>query len=235
VPLVGIAIIPTAPLLVPGMSATLPDGVAEVARAINDALASLKDAEAVVLVAAGEPGTYERAEASLAGFGRPDLMASLHTARWRSATPHRPGPLSPSLAALALLVGGHAPVVPISVDARATAHHLAAHGAAIATSLPGCGVLLAAGDLSAGLGAPSPRYRVEGAMMWDRAVVRAIHAQQPELLAGLGPDEAYRVAALGWAPIIVAQAACMTAGLRLRMRHYSAPRGVGYLVATTDD
>ncbi|MGH8884957.1 MAG: hypothetical protein ACRDYX_07255 [Egibacteraceae bacterium] len=298
-PLVGAAIIPTAPLLVPGVSATLPDGVAEVRQTMGEALARLEHAEFVVLVAAGEDaagergasgprgkthgirlrlhptsrrcgalednqytarpapceagavapsvstelsawtttgelGVYEHAEASLAGFGRPDLSTRLRVASWLSNASCQQGPLPPSLTVLALLVGDHAPVVPISVASCATAHFLAASGAAIATSLSGRGVLLAAGDLSAGLGERSPRYRVEGAPAWDEAVVAAVDAQRPERLAALGPAEARRVAALGWAPIVVAQAACMAAGLRLRVKHYSAPRGVGYLVAATD-
>ncbi|MGH8895840.1 MAG: hypothetical protein ACRDZ4_02160, partial [Egibacteraceae bacterium] len=182
----------------------------------------------------GEPGVYEHAEASLAGFGRPDLSTRLRVAGWLSDTPCRQRPLPPSLTVLALLVGDRAPIVPISVASCATAHFLAASGAAIATSLPGRGALLAAGDLSAGLDERSPRYRVEGAPAWDEAVVAAVDAQRPERLAALGPAEARRVAALGWGPIVVAQAACMAAGLRLRAKHYSAPRGVGYLVAATD-
>jgi hypothetical protein len=235
VPLVRAAIIPAAPLLVPGMSATLPDNVAEVCRAMDDALTRLATAECAVLVAvADKPGVYDHAEASLAGFGRPDLATCLRVASWQPEAPRRQGPLPPGLAVLALLLGDRAPVVPISVNARATAHCLAASGAAIASSLPGQGVLLAAGDLSAGLGERSPRFQVEGAAAWDKAVVAAVDAQRPEQLAALGPAEAHRVAALSWAPIVVAQAACIAAGLRLRVSHYSAPRGVGYLVARTE-
>ncbi|MGH8904023.1 MAG: hypothetical protein ACRDYA_20680 [Egibacteraceae bacterium] len=233
-PLVGAAVIPTAPLLVPGVSATLPDGLAEVHRAMAGALARLEHVQLAVLVAAGEGGIYEGAEASLAGFGRPDLAVSLRAAEWPNDAARQAGPLPPGLAVLALLLGGRAPVVPISVDADATADRLTGHGASIATSLPGRGVLVAAGDLSAGLDERSPRHRVEGAVAWDDAVVGAVDAQLPEQLAALGPAEARRAAALGWAPIVVAQAACITAGLRLRARHYSAPRGVGYLIATTD-
>ncbi|MGH8903491.1 MAG: hypothetical protein ACRDYA_17920, partial [Egibacteraceae bacterium] len=170
-PLVGAAIIPTAPLLVPGVSATLPNGVAEVHRAMSDVLARLEHVQLAVLVAAGEGGIYARAEASLAGFGRPDLAASLRVAEWPNGTTRQAGPLPPGLAVLALLLGDRAPVVPISVDADATAHRLIAHGAAIATSLPGRGALVAAGDLSAGLEERSPRHRVEGAVAWDDAVV----------------------------------------------------------------
>jgi hypothetical protein len=227
-------IIPTAPLLVPGMSATLPGGVAEVRQAVNTALAHLKHAELVLLIAAGEPGTYEHAEASLAGFGRPDLAIRLRPTERRTETRRRQGPLPPGLTVLALLLGDRAPAVPISVDAGAPAHRLATDGAAIATILHERAVLLAAGDLSAGLGERSPCYRIEGAVTWDKAVVAAVDAQQPERLAVLGPAEARRIAALGWAPIVVAQAACIAASLRLRTMHYSAPRGVGYLVAATD-
>jgi hypothetical protein len=235
VSLVGAAIIPTAPLLVPGVSTALPNGIAEVRRAMNDALMRLDHAELALLVAAGEPGTYRNAEASLAGFGRPDLAISLRAAEWWAEPPPlQQGPLPPGLAVLALLFGNRTPVIPISVDACSPTHRLASSGAATATKCQERAVLLAAGDLSAGLDERSPRHRVEGAVAWDKAVVAAVDTQQPERLAALGPAEARRVAALGWAPIVVAQAACMAAGLRLRVRHYSAPRGVGYLIAMTD-
>lgn len=249
VSLVGAAVIPTAPLFVPGVSMTLPDGVAEVRRAMDHALANLPHAEVMVLLATGwddtagaaeawksvgESRTYEHAEASLAGFGRPDLAARVRIGGWLSEPPHRKGMLPPALAVLALLCGDRAPVVPMSLDACASSYHLALNGSAIATSLAARCVLLAAGDLSAGLTERSPRYRIDGAVAWDKAAVAAVDAQRPERLAVLGPAEAGRVAALGWAPIVAAQAACMAAGLRLRVRHYSAPRGVGYLIATTD-
>lgn len=234
-PLVGAAIIPTAPLLVPGVSATLPDGVAEVRTAVDAALRDLPRAETVVLLAAAsEPGVYEKAEASLAGFGRPDLAASVPVADAEGLSgPHRrDGPLPPGLAVLALLFGERAPVVPIAVDAQASARMLAARGAAIAGGSNARRiVVLAAGDLSAGLDERSPRYHIEGAVAWDERAVVAISDHDPDALAALGPDEARRVGALGWAPMVVVQAACVQAGLSLEVRRYSAPRGVGYLVA----
>lgn len=251
-PLVGATIIPTAPLLVPGVSARLPDGVAEVRAAVKAALERLERAEIAVLIAAGEGatgatgaagaargqgstgegGADEHAGASLAGFGYPGIAARVRVVGWLTET-RRYDPLPPGLAVLALLLGDHAPVAPINVNAHATAERLATLGAAIAARPRERAILLAAGDLSAGLHERSPRYRVEGAVAWDEMMVAAIEAQRPERLAALGPAEARRVAALGWAPIVVAQAACMAAGLRLRTRHYSAPRGVGYLIAAT--
>jgi hypothetical protein len=218
------AIVPAAPLLVPGVSARLPDGLEPVRAATEAALEGLPEAETAVLLAAGEPaGEYAEAEASLAGFGRPDIAVGLKTAEDRRG--HR-GPLPPGLAVLALLVG-HEPVTPTALDAGATAGVLSEHAGALARD-PRRIVVLAAGDLSAGLDERSPRFRVEGAQAWDHALVTAVRQGDTGVLAALGPAGARRVAALGWAPIVVAQAAC---GGPLRVLHYSAPRGVGYLVA----
>lgn len=252
--LVGVAIIPTAPLLVPGVSATLPDGVAEVQAAVSAALDRLPSADVAVLLAAADPGVvdpgvvgpgladpkvvgpgvYEAAEASLAGFGSPGLAVTYPVADpgWLSGTPRRHGPLPSGLAVLALLFGDQVPVLPLAVDAEAPAAILTAQGVGIASGFEARRALvLAAGDLSAGLDERSPRHRIEGARAWDEQAVAAVDGDQPEQLATLGPEEARRVAALGWAPMVVAQAACVATEISLGVRHYSAPRGVGYLVA----
>jgi hypothetical protein len=128
---------------------------------------------------------------------------------------------------LALLLNLPVPVLPVAVDPGSEAPALAALGRELADDSRRA-VLLAAGDGSAGLGERSPRWRIEGAAAWDAALVAAVAAHDEAALAVLGPQEARRVWALGWAPIVVATAA---AG-RWRVCSYSAPRGVGYLVAT---
>jgi hypothetical protein len=226
VPVVGTAIIPTAPLLVPGISATVPGGLREVCAAVNAVLGDLPEADVVVLLATGHPvGVYARADASLAGFGRPDLAVSLNVA---DAQQGNPGPLPPGLAVLALLLGDRAPVMPIALDARLAAAALRERGVML-TSDPRRLVVLAAGDLSAGLDERSPRFRIEGAAAWDKALVAAVEQGDGDRLGSLGPAEARRVAALGWASIVVAHAAC---GGALHVVCYAAPHGVGYLVAT---
>jgi hypothetical protein len=226
VPVVGTAVIPTTPLLVPGVSATVPGGLREVGAAVDAVLDDLPEADAAVLLATGQPvGVYARAEASLAGFGRPDLATSLNVA---DAQHGNPGPLPSGLAVLALLLGDRAPVMPIALDTGLAAAALRERGVMF-TSDPRRLVVLAAGDLSAGLDERSPRFRIEGASAWDEALVAAVEQGDGDRLASLGPAEARRVAALGWASIVVAHAAC---GGTLRVVHYAAPHGVGYLVAT---
>jgi hypothetical protein len=226
VPVVGTAIIPTAPLLVPGVGATVSGGLREVCAAVDAVLGDLPEADAAVLLAASHPvGLYAHAEASLAGFGRPDLAISLNVA---DAQHGNPGPLPSGLAVLALLLGNRAPVMPIALDAGASAAVLRERAVAF-TRDPRRLVVLAAGDLSAGLDERSPRFRIEGAVAWDEALVTAVEQGDGDRLASLGPAEARRVVALGWASIVVAHAACDGT---LRVVHYAAPHGVGYLVAT---
>ncbi|MGH8899783.1 MAG: hypothetical protein ACRDZ4_22805, partial [Egibacteraceae bacterium] len=76
-PLLGAAIIPTAPLLVPGVSVTLPDGVAEVRQTMGEALARLEHAEFVVLVAAGEDAAGGRGASGPRGKTR-GIRVRLH-------------------------------------------------------------------------------------------------------------------------------------------------------------
>ena len=222
--LVGGAIVPAAPLLVPGVSATLPDGVGPVRGAVDGVIAGLPDADVTVVVAASAPaGAYRADAASLAGFGRPDLARPLPPIGPQG---HR-GPLPPALAVLALLARDAVPLLPFAVDPDVTAGQLTAHGAALASDSRRV-VVIAAGDCSAALEERSPRYAIDGAVTWDEEIVAAVAAEDPAALARLGPDEARRVAALGWAPMVVARAAL---GRPFRVRHYSAPCGVGYLVA----
>ncbi|MGH8909310.1 MAG: hypothetical protein ACRD0K_23155 [Egibacteraceae bacterium] len=208
------------------MSAALPDGVEEVWAAVETVLGRLPEAEAAVLLATGHPvGIYARAEASLAGFGRPDLAITLRVA---DAAQGRNGPLTPGLAVLALLLGDRWPVTPIALDPAATADVLQAQGAALAAD-PRRLVVVASGDLSAGLDEGSPRFRIDGAVAWNEALVAAVEHDDADGLGRLGPADALRVAALGWASTVAAQAAW---GGPLRVVRYCAPRGVGYLVAT---
>lgn len=226
--LTGIAIVPAAPVLVPGVSVNLPDSLQDVRAAAEGSLEDLPEAEAVVLLAVGDPpGPYRRVEASLAGFGRPDLRVSLEPA---NAAEGHDGALPPSLAVLAMMLRRQAPAAPIALGSGASAENLRDLGSCLAKD-PRRIVVVAAGDLSAGLDERSPRSRIPGAKEWDKAVLAAVAARDRDALARLGPTEARRVAALGWAPILTAVSASAKAAMTPRVRHYSAPRGVGYLVA----
>lgn len=258
--IVGAAIIPSAPLLVPGVSAALPDGVGKVCDAIDAALESLPVCDTVVLLSAACPGEggsgqglYDVTRATLAGIGRPDVVrgtpidrAAVERISHVSQYPLYRGDVLPlGLAVLALLVGGHLPLVPMTVPRHASFDTLSATGTAIAEAFARRGdngtaqaggrepraIVIAAGDLSAGLEARSPLDAVEGAREWDARAIDVVDSGRLEGLARLGPDEAVRVGALGWAPLAVLHGATARAKIGLVRRHYSAPRGVGYLVA----
>lgn len=233
------AVLPTAPLLVPGVSAVLPDGIAPVCDAI-DAVVEALSADLVVALAAGDGTVYGRAAASLEGIGRGDIVADARVdAEAAAAVSHATNlrldtdsPLPLGLAVLALRVRDIAPVVAITVPATASFAALTRIGAAIANALPLLRVaVVAAGDLSAGLTQRSPLYVVSGAVAWDEQALAAVDGGRLYRLGRLGPEEAQRVGAQAWAPLAVLHgAACK---LRVAVRHYSAPRGVGYLVASS--
>lgn len=241
--LLGTVVLPSAPLLVPGVSAVVPDGVAAVGRAAAAALSGMPPAEVAVLVAGGPQALlHDRAEASMAGVGRPDLarthpVDSAVLDRLSAAAQYplaRGGALPLGLAVLALLAGRRTRLVPVSVPAGAAFEALSAVGAGIAKAAADTGadtILVVAGDLSAGLDERSPLHVVDGAAAFDAAVLDAVDGASLERIAALGPREAARVGALGWAPLAVLHGAAAAAGIRLRRRLYAAPRGVGYLVA----
>lgn len=250
--IVGAAIVPTAPLLLPGITERLPGGVAEVAAAARAALTGLRPFDvAVLLAAATPPAVHLRARTTLAGIGRPDLTvdAEVDAATAAAAAAATGWPLTPSppppaagaaglplgLAVLAGLVQGARPgslVAPVAVPPDAAAGDLLGAGERLAGALEGRrAVVVAAGDLSAGLTAKAPLTLLGGAHAWEDEVVELVAGDHLERLARLGPQEARRVGARGWAPLVLLGGICRAAALGLVVRHHAAPRGVGYLVA----
>lgn len=248
------AAVPSAPLVVPGVSRTVPPEVADVRRAARAALQGIAGADVVVLVGPAEvdaPQVHDEACASLAGFGRPDLHAVLPVHRPAAAElcgrgalgPIRGGPLPASLAVLALLLaadvadpaGAGAPtVVPVAVPAWAAFETLVALGSAVARlgrALDASAALVVAGDLSAGLDERAPRHRIPGAADFDAGVVDVVASGRLDGLRRFGPDAARAVAALGWSSLCVLHGACAAAKVGVVLRRYAAPRGVGYLIA----
>lgn len=147
------------------------------------------------------------------------------------------GTLPVGLAVLAALVQGACPqpggrVVPVAVCPSAEADALLRAGGSLAGALDGrCVAVVAAGDLSAGLSPRAPLTLVEGAQAWEDEVVDVVAGGRLDRIARMGPGEAARVGALGWAPIVVLAGICRAAAIGLVVRHHAAPRGVGYLVA----
>lgn len=242
--IVGACVLPSAPLLVPGISPDPPPGVAPVADAIDAAVEQLRDSHATVLLAPG-PTTAVHADAriDLASIGRGDVTddRASHSslvqviAEALGVEPIRAEPLPLGLSVLALLLGSGPPVVPVTVaddvdfDAGVAAGAAIAEvgGGAVAPDL----VVAAAGDLSAGHGPSSPRPDVEGASDYDQRVVDAVDSGRLHDLAGVGPDAARRVHAVGWPSLVALHGALSTAKIGLVRRRYGAPCGVGYLVA----
>lgn len=241
--IVGAAILPTAPMLVPGVSATFPPGVAAVCDAIDAALDRLPDHDVAVLVAAASHGSlYDAVHATLAPIGLPGVeqigkVDPVVLERLSSLTQYavqRGEPLPLGLTVLALLAGDYRPVVPVDVPSGAAFDALAAIGVGIAGAVEGPdlrAVVIAAGDLSAGLTEGSPLHLIEGAADFDAQVVDVVDRGRLDDLARLGPEEARRVGAGGWAAMAALHGALARAKIGLVRRHYSAPRGVGYLVA----
>lgn len=240
--LVGAAVLPSAPLLVPGIAATLPDGLGGVCDAVDVVVERLPDHRAVLLVAAGDDWeAYSSADASLASIGRADVARRGTLDRelldrlsgelgWRVVG--RGLPLD--LGVLALLLGNPPPLVGLSVPVGASFAELAEAGqrlADIVTGGDGTVVVVSAGDLSAGLGGRSPLHTIDGAQEFDGCVVEAVDGGRLDALERLGPERAQQVGARGWAPMSLLHGLLQRSKLGLVRRMYAAPRGVGYLVA----
>lgn len=249
--IVGAAVVPAAPLLVPGVAPDLPDALEACAAAVRRSLDGLPPHDLAVLLAVGGNGSraghgcYDIATATLAGIGRPDLILDAETdieavaavSRVTQFPVFHAEPLPLALAALALHVraGRAVPLVPICVPRAASAESLIGVGGGIGEALRASGrraVLVAAGDLAAGLTAGSPLALVDGARAWSDTAVDVVASGRLHGLAGLGPAEAARVGALGWAPLVVLHGALAVAKLGLAVRLHAAPRGVAYLVAS---
>lgn len=250
---VGAAAVPTAPLLVPGASPGQPEDVRDEVERLRelslDTLAGLPDSDAYVLVARGERGIHDRAAASLAPLGVPGLEVELSVAtelieglsRLTQYPMYRGDPLSIAHSVLVMLLRdarGEVPVLPVNVPAAGDFDVLVAVGASVAEAAEDAErtvSVVCQSDLSAALDEASPGYAVEGARAWDDAVLEAVRERRLRRLEELGPDEAQRVEALGWAPLAVLHGVCASGHLQVEGLGYGAPRGVGQLVARCRD
>lgn len=248
----AVAAVPAAPMLVGGVSPRQPtaiaDEVAELRTSVLEVLRGLPDVDAIVLLTAGEDATLpDGGCVDLAGYGHPQVRADVPVDRellaavaTRTSTPRvRADVLTGDLAVLTLLVAEARPgaaVVPVTVAGGAGAPSLAGFTAGLSSAVDDSGrdvAILAAGDLSASRDTTSPGYLVEGAVDWDEAAAAALSAGDVDAIARLGPAEARRVAARGWAPLTVAVTVARASDLRFVRCEVRAPRGVGQLVATT--
>lgn len=246
----GAAVVPAAPMLVPGMTQVLPSELAVVRDRVDRTLAALPPHDLLlILTGASRPqdeGVYAGGVADLGGLSRPDLHApaghcAVEAGRAAESTglAERGGAWPVDAAVLALLAWPHA------VDGGARGAMAAALGFhdgerlgalmdGVAGALGDARVaVVASGDLSAGLTEKAPRHLVAGAAEWDDAARAAIAQGDVDALAGLGPDEAGRVASRGWPALVGLLHLLREAGLGLETVEYAAPRGVGYVVAAT--
>jgi hypothetical protein len=250
VSLTAIAVVPSAPLLLPGASPAQPPAVAaEVAALrsdVSEALTALPAGlrAAIVLGCGDELLVHAAVRATLGSYGRPRVAATLRLDRPLLAAVGDRGQaptiqedeLHGDLAVLALLLAAARPdvaIVPMTVPTRASRGVLDALAAGLtgaAAAVDGEVAVVAAGDLAATLDVTSPGYLVDGAVAFDDAAVAAIRALDEDAFAALGPDEAGRVQARGWGPLTVALAAARLARLTLAEVAYHAPRGVGQVV-----
>jgi hypothetical protein len=244
---VGAAAIPAAPLLLPDVSPDQPQevrpGVRRLRELASDALDAVPAVDAYVLVGSGKRGIYDRGQATLAPLGADHARISLpiaqpvieHLSRLTQYPMFRGDTLDVETSVLALAVHavrGEVPILPVSVPRAADFDVLVSIGASIreAVGQAGMGVaVICASDLSAGLDGSSPAGRIEGARAWDDQVVEACRAGDLAGLRDLGPDEASRVQAHGWASLAVFHGVC-AGRLRVECLGYEAPRGVGYVV-----
>jgi len=320
----GAAVLPTAPLLVPGVTAAIPDGLARTVRAARAVVAGLPAHDVAILVTAARPGArtatgapaddgeargvHPGGTASLAAIAhaeltttappapalaralgaatglplvtppaplplgaavlahllhpasptppvetagplipypvsRPDAVAGMAStpaaggcagAAARTRTGHPDARSGPAAADRAVTTAGagRSAVVAVVVPAHLEGAALTGLGESVVSALAGVrAVVVAAGDLSAGLTPKAPLALVEGAAAWDERVVDAASSGRLDRVARLGPGEARRVGSLGWAPLVVLAGILACTRLGLVVRSYAAPRGVGYLVA----
>lgn len=235
-------VLPSAPVLVPGLTAT----VSPELRAAQDAVAhAVRDAPRhphVVLLISGEPGVVLSRHASLRAVGRADLARTVTPApdlAQRVAHPlgarvHRPPELALSAAVLVLLGAFEQPVMTVQVPPTGTTEHLRRIAEALGAALTRTPALIvaAAGDGAAALAPRAPLLERPEAHDWQTRYAAAATSGDAAALAALGPEDAAALRAVGWAPAVVldclARAELTSAP---RVRYTGAPHGVGYLVA----
>lgn len=248
----AVAAVPAAPLLLAAGSPAQPPevagAVAHLRASVDEVLRGLPEVDTIVLVAGGDDATLpDGGCVDLAGYGHPEVRADVPVDRellaavaTRTSTPRvRSDVLTGDLAVLTLLVAGcraDATVLPVTVAATAAQASLDGFAAGLTGAVEATGrrvAVVAAGDLSASREPTSPGHVVDGAVAWDEAAAAALRAGDLDAFAELGPAEARRVAARGWAPLAVLLQVARAADLRFRRVEVTAPLGVGQLVATS--
>ncbi|TVR35803.1 MAG: hypothetical protein EA388_06040 [Nitriliruptor sp.] len=252
-PITSVSLLPAAPLLLPAASPSQPAdfaaATAELRATVDGILRNLPAADTALLLLPDEEAlVIDAPRASLASYGLPDVTtkvtvdeALIAAVSARGQAPRvRSDSLTGDAAVFALLLADARPglaLAPVTVPRRASAASAAGlHGIAMGLARAVASVerdvaVIAAGDLAATLDTTSPGYLVEGAIDWDERLVAAVRAGDPLAAGDLGPEEAGRVQARGWASTTVALTLAQGTGWRFRDVTYLAPKGVGQIVA----
>lgn len=239
--LISAASIPSAPVLVEGVGRGLGEQLMQLRAGVQRVALGLPDADVVVIVAAGEPALHDTAVADLSGLGYPGhrrtvkgCPAAIAALSRMTQYPRVRRPRLPvDLATLTLLLDRNEAIVALEVSAAAEFAVLRALGVSVVEALHEAqvvGMLVVSGDLSAGLTPRAPLAERPGAVAWDATMVELFTDGDGSRLAALGPAEAERVGARGWAPLCVLHGATASVGMEMAVRRYAAPRGAGYLV-----
>ncbi|MGC5017725.1 class III extradiol dioxygenase subunit B-like domain-containing protein [Micromonospora sp. DT47] len=235
VPLVAAAICPHPPLIVPELAGAAAPELDELRAACDSAVAGLLAAEPdeIHLVGSGpETTAFGPADfGSLRGYGL-DRDVPLWKA---SCAGGERLPLSLTIGAwLAGRSGTDLPRLARSVAADETPQRCARLGAELVGGADRRVALLVAGDGSACRGLQAPGYDDPRAEPYDDGVARALAGADAEALLGLDPALSAQLRVAGRAPWQVLAGAVRAAGgdWRGELRHYSAPYGVAYFVAS---
>lgn len=249
-PITSVSLLPAAPLVLPAASPAQPAAFAAAVDQLRGAVEGIVDRlpsadSALLLLPDEEALVIDAPQASLGSYGRPDVTAAvvidealIAAVSARGQAPRvRSDSLTGDAAVLALVLAGTRPdlaLAPVTVPRRANAAGLDGVAMGLARAVASVDhevAVIAAGDLAATLDTTSPGYLVEGASDWDERLVAAVRATDPQAAGALGPDEARRVQARGWAPITVALTLAQGCSWRFDAVTYLAPKGVGQIVA----
>ena len=224
--IVGVAVCPGAPFLVPGVAEPLAAGSAELVAACVAAVRSLAGADRIILVTAGRrtvlypPGTVA---VSASPLRRSDLA------------PRRCGPAlaAGTIVGRALLDRAFPDVVPAPVAIVETGEDPATTCAAIRHGHPGSDALLVIADGAATHGDHAPGRRDDRAGPFDDTLAAALAAGDPVALRRACADRDLAAQLLAVIDPLCALAQLTEADppTTARVLYRGRPFGVGYLVA----
>lgn len=245
----AVAVVPTAPLLLPAVSPRQPAELVAPVAALRDAvagtLAGLPGAVAVLVVAGERTEVHRATSVDRTPSGHPQATAAVllaDDAALRTVAAALDAEVDDTevddaavldgdlgvLAALHAAACPERPAVGVTVAAPALDADAVVALRTALTDLDAC--LVVAGDLAATREVTSPGYVVDGAVAVDDAVAAALRAGDLAALREIGAAEAERVQARGWVPLTWAAA---VAGGPFPEVVLVAPRGVGQLVAVS--